>query len=159
MPLPEGKTVFGRGGAVIVEPSGDVIAGPLYGEEGIVLADCDFRVGLHAKRLFDASGHYGREDTLLPLLAGAGPESGSASEEPFDSRVRGSIRYVLLRCYRTRIWKVLPPAHATAPVGECVTTKPSRRTKAPVRRGFLMGDPGFEPGTSALSERRSNQLS
>ncbi len=25
--------------------------------------------------------------------------------------------------------------------------------------GFQMGDPGFEPGTSALSERRSNQLS
>ena len=70
LPLPEGKEVFGRGGAVIVEPSeGDVIAGPLYGEEGIVIADCDLRVGLHAKRLFDAAGHYGREDTLLPLLA------------------------------------------------------------------------------------------
>jgi hypothetical protein len=26
-------------------------------------------------------------------------------------------------------------------------------------RGFGVGDPGFEPGTSALSERRSNQLS
>jgi 8-oxo-dGTP pyrophosphatase MutT (NUDIX family) len=28
-----------------------------------------------------------------------------------------------------------------------------------LRRGAEMGDPGFEPGTSALSERRSNQLS
>ena len=84
LPLPEGKEVFGRGGAVIVEPSGaNVIAGPLYGEEGIVVADCDLRVGLHAKRLFDASGHYGREDALLPLLAGMGPATRSSSEEPF----------------------------------------------------------------------------
>ncbi len=65
--LPDGKEVFGRGGAVIVEPGdGDVIAGPLYDEEGIVVADCDLRVGLHAKRWFDAAGHYSREDVLLP---------------------------------------------------------------------------------------------
>ena len=41
-----------------------MIAGPLYGEEGIVIADCDLRVGLHAKRSFDAAGHYSREDVL-----------------------------------------------------------------------------------------------
>lgn len=82
--LPEGKEIFGRGGAVIVEPAnGDVIAGPLYGEEGILIADCDLRVGLHAKRLFDAVGHYGREDALLPLFAsgGAGPVT-APTEEP-----------------------------------------------------------------------------
>ena len=46
VPLPEGKDVFGRGGAAIVEPSwGEVIAGPLYDEEGIVVADCDLRGG------------------------------------------------------------------------------------------------------------------
>ena len=55
-PLPLGtddgsERVFGRGGAAIVEPAwGEVIAGPLYGEEGIVVADCDLRVGLRAKR-------------------------------------------------------------------------------------------------------------
>ena len=57
--------VFGRGGAAIVEPTwGEVIAGPLYGEEGTVVADCDLREGLHAKRWFDAVGHYSREDVL-----------------------------------------------------------------------------------------------
>ena len=57
--------VFGNGGAAIVEPSwGEVIAGPLYGEEGIVAADCDLRVGLRAKRWFDAVGHYSREEVL-----------------------------------------------------------------------------------------------
>ncbi len=66
VPLPEGEKVFGRGGAAICEPDdGDVIAGPLYGEEGMVAADCDLRAGLHAKRWFDAVGHYSREDVLL----------------------------------------------------------------------------------------------
>jgi predicted amidohydrolase len=65
VPLPEGKEIFGRGGAAIIEPgSGDVIAGPLYGAEGMVVADCDLRKGLHAKRFFDAVGHYARTDAL-----------------------------------------------------------------------------------------------
>jgi nitrilase len=63
--LPPDKEVFGRGGAAVIEPSsGDLIAGPLYDEEGIVEADCDLRIGLHAKRWFDSVGHYSREDVL-----------------------------------------------------------------------------------------------
>jgi nitrilase len=70
VPLPEGKEVFGNGGAAIVEPNeGEVIAGPLYGEEGMVIADCDLRVSLHTKRWFDAVGHYSREDVLTRRLA------------------------------------------------------------------------------------------
>jgi nitrilase len=65
VPLPVDKHVFGRGGAAVIEPTwGEVIGGPLYGEEGIVLADCDLRRGLHAKRWFDSVGHYSREDVL-----------------------------------------------------------------------------------------------
>jgi nitrilase len=57
--------VFGRGGAAIVEPTGgEIIAGPLYDSEGMVLADCDLRRGLHAKRWFDAAGHYSGEAAL-----------------------------------------------------------------------------------------------
>jgi nitrilase len=63
--LPEGHDVFGRGGACIVDPEwGELIAGPLYDEEGMVVADCDLRRGLHAKRWFDAVGHYSRTDVL-----------------------------------------------------------------------------------------------
>src|SRR3954453_19828313 len=73
--LPEGKEVFGRGGAAICEPTGgDVIAGPLYDEEGIVVADCDLRAGLHAKRWFDAGGHYSREDVLAGRNGAPDPE-------------------------------------------------------------------------------------
>ena len=65
VPLPEGKEVFGRGGSAIIEPTwGEVIAGPLYDEEGIVVADCDLRRGLHAKCWFDAVGHYSRDEVL-----------------------------------------------------------------------------------------------
>jgi nitrilase len=61
--------VYGRGGAAIVEPTwGEVIAGPLYDTEGILFADCDLRAGLHAKRWFDAVGHYSRTDVLSPQV-------------------------------------------------------------------------------------------
>jgi predicted amidohydrolase len=70
--LPD-KDVFGRGGACIAEPAwGELIAGPLYGEEGMVVADCDLRRGLHAKRWFDAVGHYGRTDVLTAPLGEPG---------------------------------------------------------------------------------------
>ncbi len=73
VPLPPDKEVFGRGGAAVIEPaSGEVIAGPLYDEEGIVEADCDLRVGLHAKRWFDSVGHYSREDVLAHELGSSG---------------------------------------------------------------------------------------
>jgi predicted amidohydrolase len=62
--LPDSE-VLGNGGAAIVDPEwGEVIAGPLYGQEGMLVADCDLRRGLHAKRWFDAVGHYGRTDVL-----------------------------------------------------------------------------------------------
>jgi nitrilase len=64
--LPE-RDVLGNGGAVIVEPTwGEVIAGPAYGEETILYADCDLRRGLDAKRWFDVTGHYSRSDVLGP---------------------------------------------------------------------------------------------
>jgi nitrilase len=64
LPLPDGATVLGRGGACVVAPDGAVIAGPLYDEDGIIVADCDLRKALHAKRYFDVAGHYGRADVL-----------------------------------------------------------------------------------------------
>src|SRR5215203_1384469 len=63
--LPEGDAPFGRGGAVIAEPTwGEVVAGPLYDEEGMLVADLDLSRCLHAKRWFDAVGHYSRSDVL-----------------------------------------------------------------------------------------------
>jgi nitrilase len=66
--LPAGVEVLGRGGACIVSPDGEVLAGPHYDSEEIVVADCDLRQALHAKRSFDVAGHYGRADVLAPGL-------------------------------------------------------------------------------------------
>ncbi len=62
--LPDGVEVFGRGGACVVSPTGSVIAGPLYDEEGMLTVDCDLQRALAAKRYFDVAGHYGRTDVL-----------------------------------------------------------------------------------------------
>jgi predicted amidohydrolase len=78
--LPD-QGVFGNGGAAIVEPTwGKVIAGPLYGKEGAVVADCDLRESLHAKRWFDAVGHYSREE----VLARSDPAEDGAAGEPAE---------------------------------------------------------------------------
>jgi nitrilase len=80
VPLPEGKEVFGNGGAAIVRPgSGKVIAGPLYGEEGMVIADCDLRDCLTARRSFDVVGHYSRDDVFASTFAAPQPGPPSAS--------------------------------------------------------------------------------
>ena len=83
-PLPE-REVFGNGGAVIAEPTGGaVVAGPLYGEEGMLVHDCDLRQGLRAKRVFDAVGHYSRDDVLggLPPMAPAGSDDNRQAVSP-----------------------------------------------------------------------------
>jgi nitrilase len=64
-PLPDVGSL-GRGGACIISPHGEVIAGPLHDAEGVLVADCDLRVGFRAKRYFDVVGHYDRADVLAP---------------------------------------------------------------------------------------------
>jgi nitrilase len=56
--------VIGRGGSAILAPDGSYLAGPLYGEEGIVYAELD-PARLHEERQrFDPAGHYHRPDVL-----------------------------------------------------------------------------------------------
>jgi nitrilase len=51
-----------RGGSVIISPLGDVLAGPLYGKEGILYADLDLARVVRSRFDFDAVGHYSRPD-------------------------------------------------------------------------------------------------
>jgi nitrilase len=83
--LPD-REVFGRGGAVVVEPTwGEIVAGPLYDEEGMLVHDCDLRDGLHAKRWFDAVGHYSREDVLAAPAPPAAAVGGNGPVAPGDA--------------------------------------------------------------------------
>jgi len=62
--LLEGHDVIGRGGSAILAPDGSYLAGPLYGEEGILYAQLD-PSRLHEERQrFDPAGHYHRPDVL-----------------------------------------------------------------------------------------------
>lgn len=51
-----------RGGSAIVSPLGDILAGPLYGEEGILLAAIDMTEIPRSRFDFDVTGHYARPD-------------------------------------------------------------------------------------------------
>ena len=76
--LEDRPEIMCRGGSVIVAPLGDVIAGPLFDEEGILYADLDMADVVKAKIDFDVVGHYSRPDvfqltvnekTLSPVTA------------------------------------------------------------------------------------------
>ncbi len=59
-----------RGGSVIVSPLGQVIVGPLYGEEGILCADLDMGEVVRGKLDFDVVGHYARPDVFEYRIIG-----------------------------------------------------------------------------------------
>jgi nitrilase len=59
-----GQDLIGRGGSAVLAPDGSYLAGPLYGEEGVLYAELD-PARLRAERQrFDAAGHYHRPDVL-----------------------------------------------------------------------------------------------
>jgi nitrilase len=60
----DGRNVLGRGGSAILGPDGSYLAGPLYGEEGILYADLDPARLPEERQRFDAAGHYHRPDLL-----------------------------------------------------------------------------------------------
>jgi nitrilase len=53
-----------RGNSIIVGPEGEVLAGPLVEEEGILVAELDVAKAHTARRQFDAVGHYNRPDVF-----------------------------------------------------------------------------------------------
>ena len=53
-----------RGNSIIVDPSGDVLAGPLIGETGILYAEVDAAKARESRREFDVVGHYSRPDVF-----------------------------------------------------------------------------------------------
>jgi len=62
--LVEGRELLGRGGSAILGPDGSYLAGPLYGEEGILYAELDPDLLLRERQRFDPAGHYHRPDVL-----------------------------------------------------------------------------------------------
>jgi len=63
--LPE---IMCRGGSAIISPFGEVLAGPLYDEEGILFADLDLAEIARGKFDFDVAGHYARPDVFQLIV-------------------------------------------------------------------------------------------
>ncbi|AGA25650.1 carbon-nitrogen hydrolase family protein [Singulisphaera acidiphila] len=56
------QTVMSQGGSCIIDPLGQVLAGPLYDEPGILTADLDLDEIARGKFDLDVVGHYARPD-------------------------------------------------------------------------------------------------
>lgn len=58
------ETVLINGGSVIVSPLGDILAGPVFGEETILFAELDPQLITRGKMDFDVAGHYACADVF-----------------------------------------------------------------------------------------------
>jgi nitrilase len=58
----EVKNNFCEGGSIIVSPFGKVLAGPVYGESKVLMAELDLDEVPQSKLDFDVNGHYSRPD-------------------------------------------------------------------------------------------------
>ncbi len=66
---------IGRGSSLIVAPNREIVAGPRDGPwEGIIGAEVDLQVVVHARHVHDFAGHYNRPDIFsLRVQRGPGP--------------------------------------------------------------------------------------
>jgi len=62
--LAQQPEVMCRGGSAIVSPLGDVLAGPLWDQEGMLFAELDLGEIARARFDLDVSGHYARPDVF-----------------------------------------------------------------------------------------------
>jgi nitrilase len=62
--LKDAPEIMSAGGSVIVSPMGEILAGPLWHEEGLLIADLDFSILAKSKLDFDVIGHYSRKDVF-----------------------------------------------------------------------------------------------
>ena len=72
-----------RGGSAIVGPLGQYLAGPLYDQEGMLVAEVDLDLIKQARFDFDPVGHYNRPD-VFRLIVNESPNQ--AAETPTDNR-------------------------------------------------------------------------
>ena len=62
--LAQQPEIMCRGGSAVISPLGEVLAGPLYDQEGILYAELDLAEVARSKFDFDVTGHYARPDVF-----------------------------------------------------------------------------------------------
>jgi len=78
---PDGDDWLAKGNSCVVGPEGDLLAGPLEGEAGIVYADVDVERARLSRRQFDPIGHYARSD-VFRLVVDTEAKPPAASSTP-----------------------------------------------------------------------------
>jgi nitrilase len=73
--------VLSRGGSAIISPLGQVLAGPLFDEEGILTAELDLAEVARGKFDFDVAGHYARPD-VFQLTVNTKPQASVVRRSP-----------------------------------------------------------------------------
>jgi nitrilase len=67
-PDPAPDRVMSRGGSVIIGPLGEILAGPNYESEAVLVTDIDLNQIAQGKFDFDAVGHYARPDVFSLIV-------------------------------------------------------------------------------------------
>jgi nitrilase len=60
--FPDPEEWINPGDSVVVAPGGEVVAGPMHAEQGILFADIEPARAAAARRTLDVAGHYSRPD-------------------------------------------------------------------------------------------------
>lgn len=81
----EPDTILMRGGSCIVSPLGEILAGPVFEQDDILMADLDLGELARGKYDFDVAGHYARPDVFRLIVneASAPPVLFSTSDATF----------------------------------------------------------------------------
>lgn len=91
----EPEALLMRGGAAIIGPLGEVLAGPVFNEEALLTCQLDLDALVRAKFDFDVAGHYARPDVFsltvneAPALAVKHSGAAPGAPEPQELARRG----------------------------------------------------------------------
>ena len=83
---PDPEQWLNEGDSVVVSPLGEIVAGPLHAEHGILVADVDASESRAAHYTLDAAGHYNRPD-VFSLRVNRAP----AQHVAFDDAVAADV--------------------------------------------------------------------
>lgn len=72
--FPDAGEWINPGDAVVMEPFGGPVAGPMHKEKGLLIADIDVSAARASRRKFDVTGHYARPD-VFKLTVNRTPQS------------------------------------------------------------------------------------